>query len=96
MTKQVRQYDKDFKEQAVRLYMSRETSYPKLGKELGIPSSTLAAWVREYSKALEKDSNSSSLSVHEEMMKLRKEVSHLREERDILKKALAIFSKAKA
>jgi transposase len=95
MTKQVRQYDQEFKEQAVRLYMSRETSYPKLGKELGVPSSTLAAWVREYSKVLEKDSNSSSLSLHEEMMKLRKEVSRLREERDILKKALAIFSKAK-
>jgi len=29
------------------------------------------------------------------MKKLKKEVSHLREERDILKKALAIFSKAK-
>ena len=95
MTKQVRQYDQGFKEQAVRLYMNRETSYPKLGKELGVPSSTLAAWVREYSKVLEKNSNSSSLSLHEEMMRLRKEVSHLREERDILKKALAIFSKAK-
>jgi len=34
--------------------------------------------------------------VHEEMMKMKKELSHLREERDILKKALAIFSKAKA
>ena len=96
MTKKARQYDKEFKEQAVRLYMSRQTSYPKLGKELGIPSSTLATWVSEYSKALEKDSSSSSLNVNEEMMKLRKEISHLREERDILKKALAIFSKAKA
>jgi len=89
MTKPVRQYDQEFKEQAVRLYMSRETSYPKLGKEIGIPSSTLAAWVRDYSRGLENDSNSSSSSMHEEMMKLRKEVSHLREERDILKKALA-------
>jgi transposase len=95
MMREVRQYDQGFKEQAVRLYMSRETSYPKLGKELGVPSSTLAAWVREYSTALEKDSHSSALNVHEEMKKLRKEVSHLREERDILKKALAIFSKAK-
>jgi transposase-like protein len=86
-----------------------QTSHQKLRRELGVPSSTLAAWVRDYSKALEKDSHSSSVSVHEEMMKLRKEVSHLheemmklrkevshlREERDILKKALAIFSKAK-
>lgn len=95
MMREVRQYDQEFKEQAVRLYMSREMSYPKLEKELGVPSSTLAAWVREYSKALEKDSHSSSLNIHEEMKKLRKEVSHLREERDILKKALAIFSKAK-
>ncbi|AIL13859.1 hypothetical protein IM40_10880 (plasmid) [Candidatus Paracaedimonas acanthamoebae] len=73
MKREVRQYDQEFKEQAVRLYMSRETSYPKLGKELGVPSSTLAAWVREYSTALKKDSHFSSLSVHEEMMKLRKQ-----------------------
>ena len=72
--------------------MSRETSYPKLGKELGVPPSTLAAWVREYANSLEKDSQSSALNVHEEMKKLRKEVSYLREERDILKKALAIFA----
>ena len=94
--REVRQYDQEFKEQAVHLYISRKTSLPKLGRELGIPASTLAAWVRGHSKGAQKTLDSSSSSLHEEMMKLRKELSHLREERDILKKALAIFSKAKA
>jgi transposase-like protein len=50
MSKQVRHYDKEFKEQAVRLYLSRDISLPKLGQDLGIPSSTLATWVSYHAK----------------------------------------------
>jgi hypothetical protein len=50
MSKQVRQYDKEFKDQAVRLYLSRDISLPKLGQELGIPSSTLASSVSHHAK----------------------------------------------
>jgi transposase-like protein len=46
MSKQIRQYDKEFKDQAVRLYLSRDSSLPKLGQELGIPASTLAGTVK--------------------------------------------------
>jgi transposase len=97
MNKQVRHYDKEFKDQAVRLYLSRDISLPKLGQELGIPSSTLASWVSHHAKGSQTVAGSGdSCGMHEEMMKMKKELSHLREEREILKKALAIFSKAKA
>jgi transposase-like protein len=89
-----RSYDKEFKLNAVKLYLESGRSYRQIGDELGIPEATLAGWVGDYKKD---GQNSFPGKGHqkpedEELAQLRKELAIAREERDILKKALGIFS----
>ena len=87
---QRRKYDKDFKHNAVSLYFGSGKSYDALGEELGIPASTLVGWVKsgKYGSQPEAKIFASNL---EELKELRKELASVREERNILKKALTIF-----
>lgn len=93
-TKRTRSYDKEFKLNAVKLYLAQDRSYKQPGQELGVPEATLAGWVKNYQhdgteafpgKGYQKESDS-------EVTALRRELAITREERDILKKALGIFS----
>jgi len=90
----VKSYDKEFKLSAVKLYLSGERSIGRLSHELGIAQSTLSEWIKAYQasgkaafpgKGHVKESD-------EELIKLRKELAIVREERDILKKVVGIFS----
>jgi transposase-like protein len=92
--KKKRAYDKEFKLNAVQLYLKSNRSYRELGKELGIPVETLSGWIKSY-KADGKEAFPGKGHVKasdEELVKLRKELAIAREERDILKKAVGIFS----
>jgi transposase-like protein len=91
-----RRYDKEFKLNAISLYKSGKKA-KVICKDLGIPEATFAGWLREYKQSGDtsfpgsgniKDSN-------QELYKLKKELEDTRLERDILKKALAIFSRQK-
>lgn len=90
----VRSYDGEFKRNAVKLYFSSGKSYGQLSEELGIPMATLASWVTSGKHHSEGASGSASARPDElaELKRLRKELIDVREERDILKKAVAIFS----
>jgi transposase len=90
-----RRYTKEFKMEAVKLVKERDGRVTEVANNLGIHPVMLHRWIKEYSddpefafpglgKLKEPD---------EELRQLRKEVKDLREERDILKKALSIFSK---
>ena len=89
-SKQPRKYDDAFKGESVQLYLSSGKSYLQLSQDLNIPSSTLVGWVRsgKYHTVV---SQLSSVEV-EATKVLRKELTTVMRERDILKKALAIFS----
>jgi transposase len=90
----MRTYDKDFKINAVNLYKSSGRSLNTIAQELGLSTSTLSKWVCQYNE----DGDGSfpgkgqAKSYEEEVRALRKELIHVRQERDILKKAVAIFS----
>lgn len=43
-------YSKEFKDAAVKKYLSSTTSYPKLSESLGVSCSTLHKWVKEYGR----------------------------------------------
>jgi transposase len=92
-----KKYDREFKLNAVKLYREGGKSLEKLGVDLGIPMTTLAAWVKEFKEQGEKSfPGSGSLKpCNEELYRLRKELADVKQERDILKKAVAIFSKTK-
>ena len=87
-------YDKTFKQEAVHLVQTSGRSMRQVAEDLGIGMSTLSRWCSEQTKNGE---NAFVGSGHlqpeaEEMRRLRRENEILRQERDILKKALAIFS----
>jgi transposase len=87
-------YDKDFKINTVNLCKSRNRSIKAIAQEMGIATSTLAKWVRTYNEQEEKSfpGKGNPKAYEEELRALRKELTHVRQERDILKKAVAIFS----
>lgn len=95
--RKVRTYDKEFKQNAVSLYLKSNKSYDVIGEELGIPGGTLASWVGSKRKdGIEAFPGKGRLKPSdEEVAQLRKELANVREERDILKKALGIFSSLK-
>jgi len=92
--KSMRVYDKEFKLNAVKLYLEGAGSYQQVSEKLGIPATTLIGWVYTHKKAGNaafpgkghiKESDM-------EIVQLRKRLAIAEEERDILKKALGIFS----
>ena len=90
-----RKYDKQFKEEAVRLATEGNRPVTEVAQGLGIHENLLHTWKRKHK---EDPSGSFPGKGHlkpqdEELKKLQKENANLREEREILKKALAIFSK---
>ena len=90
----IRSYDKEFKVNAINLYLESGRSYKQVGGELDVPEATLATWVGDYKKDGTKAFPGKGYlkPADEELSHLRKELAIVREERDILKKALGIFS----
>jgi transposase len=89
-----RKFSREFKVEAVQ--MIREGGYGVLevAKDLGVRPDVLRRWKRQVETAgLGAFPGSGRLQPEdEEMRRLRRELQRVREERDILKKALAIFS----
>ena len=89
-----RSFDRAFKEEAVRLVTDGGRRVSEVARELGIHENLLHKW----KSRLTEDGDSAfpgkgRLSPdQEELRRLRKENADLREERDILKKAVSIFS----
>jgi len=94
MSRKARNYDKEFKLNAVSLCLSSDRGYSEIAKDLGVPSSTLHSWVEAHKKdGKEAFPGKGHLKASDaEVAQLRKELAIAREERDILKKALGIFS----
>jgi transposase len=90
----IRVYDKEFKLNAVKLYTTGECSLSQVSEELGIPNATLAGWVQSYQtdKGEAFPGKGHLKPSDAEVARLTKELVIVREERDILKKALGIFS----
>ena len=93
-----RKYDREFKINAVKLYRESGKSQKDIANELGLSKSTLYSWISEFKESGEKSFPGSVKlkPCNEELYLLRKEIVSIKQERDILKKALAIFSKAKS
>ncbi len=90
----LKSYDKEFKLSAVKLYLDSGRSVRQLSSELGIAASTLSDWIKAYNASGKEGfaGKGHIKASDEEWVKLRKELAIVTEERDILKKALGIFS----
>ena len=95
MSEQRKKYTKEFKIEAVQLFETSSKSGREIEQDLGIGKGVLYRWRREV-----RDENLRAFPGHgnprdEELYRLRKELAEITEERDILRKAVAIFSKPK-
>jgi len=87
-----RRYDKEFKEAAVRQVTEGGRRICDVARGLGIPDKNLSRWKREYESAGQVSSGEEMPS-REDMRRLRKKLADVTMERDILKKAVAVFSR---
>ena len=87
-----RQYTEEFKRQAVDLVKSTGKSQAQIARELGISDHNLSRWWQEYGQA--DNPNELETISRESYMALQTELQRVKEERDILKKALNIFSRS--
>lgn len=93
MNRKIRKYTNEFKQDGIPLTL-RSVSVSQTAKDLEIPEATVHGWVNKVSKnVLNKTGKESEINIHEELKKLRKENTNLKEEREILKKAAAYFAK---
>ena len=95
MSKTRRDYTKEFKTESVEYLIHSGKTARKIAAELGISNELLSRWKREYNEHKEKAFPGNGNPIEKELFQLRKEFADVKEERDILKKALAIFSKRK-
>ena len=90
-----RVFTTEFKKEAVKLVIEGGQKTAEVSRNLGIHSNNLSRWVQEFKQngnaAFPGKGN--QLPEDEEIRRLKKELASVKEERDILKKALAIFSK---
>ena len=89
-----RRYDREFKEKAVALVRSGR-SQGEVSRDLGVSAWSLGEWVKQ-DRAGHGPTQAATLgaesSEQRELRRLRQEVGYLRQQRDILKKALGICS----
>jgi transposase len=88
-----RRYDKQFKIDAVQMWESSGKTMAEVARELGIAANRLHRWKDDLRVDPEKAFPGQGKPREEELARLRKEYADMKMERDILKKALAIFSK---
>jgi transposase len=94
MTSTRRSYSSEFKREAVELAQTSGRTLTALERELGLSNGLLKQWVRKA-----KEDGAGAFPGHgrlkaedEELRRLRRENEVLRQERDILKKAMALFT----
>ena len=90
-----RHFTREFKREAVQLVTEKGMPVGKVARDLDIHPNLLHLWRRAFLKDADKAFTGKGCVKPEnaDIRKLRKELEKAREERDILKKALAVFSK---
>ena len=82
-------FAEDFKRDAVAQITERGSPVAEVSQRLGVSQHSLYAWKRKFSKA----SGAGDEDQAAEIRRLKRELTRVTEERDILKKATAYFAK---
>lgn len=86
-------YAHEFKIEAVKLVTEGGLSRTKVARDLGLDITTLRRWIKEFAADGEHAFPGHGHPRDQELTQLRRENQLLRQERDILKKAVGIFSR---
>ncbi|AZQ63303.1 transposase [Flammeovirga pectinis] len=97
MRKKRTAYDKEFKQMVVNLHKTGK-SIQEVGRELELNTNMVARWIREEEKYGENSFQGNGKPVMTDLeyenARLRKALKEAEEEREILKKAVSIFSRS--
>ena len=95
MPKQQKSYTREFKLEAVRLVKSSGKPMSQIARDLGVSDSALYHWSKQLAEQGEQafPGSGHQTAQEEELRRLRCELEVTRQERDIVKKALHIFSR---
>lgn len=89
-----RTYTREFKLEAVRLFTQGDHRLSQVARDLDVDRKLLRRWADQLAQEQEQafPGKGHVKPQDEEVRRLKREIDRLREEREILKKALAIFS----
>jgi transposase len=92
---QRRKFGREFKLEAVKLVRARGVSVAQAARDLDVHENVLRKWVREFGTDPVQafPGHGQMKPEQQEIERLRREVTKLKAERDILKKAAAFFAK---
>ncbi len=93
MEKSRGKYTKKFKEDAVDMLETTDKTGHQIEADLGIGSGQVYRWRKELREHGQQAFPGNGRSRDQELAELRKEIAILRQERDVLKKVVAIFSR---
>jgi len=95
MVNKRRSYSREFKIEAVSLITQGGQSISQAARDLGISQTVLGRWKRQFEADPEQafPGKGNLKPQDEELTLLRRELAMVRQERDILKKAIGIFSR---
>lgn len=89
-------YGKEFKESAVLEVIERGVPASQVARDLGVNENMLRKWKKQYEeqgpRSFPGNGRQNLSETEAELVQLRKELAQVTEERDILKKAVGIFS----
>lgn len=89
MKKNYKTYDEEYKKTIVNLYESGK-GISELSREYGMSKSVISNWIKKYKTIT---TSTGETTTNDEILKLQKRNRELEQEVEILKKAVAIFSK---
>ena len=87
-----KQYSSEFKREAVRLVTEGGLSIAQVARDLGLNDNLVSRWKKEAQQNGQRAFPGQGHPQDEELSRLRREVEVLRQEREVLKKAISIFS----
>ena len=87
-----RQYNSEFKREAVQLVTQGGLSIAQVARDLGLNDNMVSRWKKEAEQNGQRAFPGQGHPQDEELSRLRRENEVLRQEREVLKKAISIFS----
>jgi transposase len=95
MPKQQKTYTREFKLEAVQLVKSSGKPMSQIARELGVSDSALYHWSKQLAEEGEQafPGSGHQSAQEEEIRRLKRELDITRQERDILKKVVSIYSR---
>lgn len=89
------EYSPEFRARALELARTSDLSPSQVARDLGIDPDTIRRWLRQAESDAGRRAGTTT-EAQAELIRLRREVALLREEREILRKATAFFARTSA